>query len=345
MNMKRKRIFLLYLILGLVIGATGFSFNIKLIKNNRSSSNIYRIDIKGGNSWKYGLSDMVLSKGSLYYVNYLNKLFRYDNDIKTFKFISKIDIMSGSNIFEREGYIYYSNGNSIYENSLNGKPIKKLISGKNIWIDTISSDSLIYNKDSNVAIEKGSKKFDYYIYNFLTRRSSVLIYHSNHSSLFFALNGDIAIGNTLANPVEVNNDELYEINIKTKVQQKLLTTDVINGHLLNGIFFYSLDRKMGIWYIDLKNRINKQLSFSCVKSDDYYIDRMTGCNNKLYVAVYYNEENHIIQIDKKTLKCYELGRGYGRVWRLCADEKNLYIYDTKSVVDKGAVTIISLSKN
>ncbi|MDQ2087422.1 hypothetical protein RBH29_13400 [Herbivorax sp. ANBcel31] len=76
-----------------------------------------------------------------------------------------------------------------------------------------------------------------------------------------------------------------------------------------------------------------------MNSDCFFIDNITGFGNFLYVATYYNDNNHIISINLKTYDTTILTNGLNRVWKLCTDGETLYAYDS---TNRGRITVIDL---
>jgi glutamine cyclotransferase len=117
---------------------------------------------------------------------------------------------------------------------------------------------------------------------------------------------------------------------------------VHEGYIANGKFYYTSHEKKGLGSIDLNGDDPEEIPLP-VMNETFFVKRITGFGDFLYVAAYYDGEGHIIRMHLKTHETTILANGFGAIWELCSDGKTLYVYDTKSPADKkGNITVIPL---
>lgn len=288
--------------------------------------------------------EMFLSSGSMYYTDHMDTLYCYDNSSGKGEVVSKIEISNGGQVFENKGYIYYGNGSAIFRRSLGGGASVQLVTGKNIGVDKVSigavgGSRLVYciaYKDAN---GRGFSEFEYRMYDLVTSKDIVLFKRSDDMWHFLDADGNIVIADT-----NLQNDSgLYAIDLETGIKKKLLSLRVHEGYITNGKFYYTSHAEKDLRSIDLNGDVPEEIPLTDMGQENFFLDRITGFGDFLFVAAYFDGENHIIRVDLKTRETTILADGFGRVWRLCSDGKTLYAYDTKSPADrKGNITVIPL---
>lgn len=290
-----------------------------------------------------GVCEMFLSSGSMYYTDYKDTLYRYDYLSGKGEVVSKIEIRNGSQVFEDKGYIYYGNGSAIFRRSLGGGASMQLVTGKNIGVDKVSIGAvgsrlvyLIAYKDVNGG---GYSEYEYRMYDLVTGKDMVLFERSD--DFWHFLDAD---ENTVIADASLQDDSgLYAIDLATGIKKKLLSLRVHEGYIANGRFYYTSHAEKDLRSINLNGDDPEKIPLPDMGQENFFVDRITGFGDFLYVAAYFDGENHIIRVDLKTSETTILADGFGGVWRLCSDGKTLYAYDTKSPADrKGNITVIPL---
>jgi len=288
--------------------------------------------------------DMILYNGKLFYTDFENKLFYYDNSSNTGKLLSDMEITPGSSIFEDGGYIYYSNGTAIFERSLKDNNFKQILSCDSNSINGIMGINAVQDGRIFYTISYRNKdgvfpEAEYRIYDLSTGNDSLLFERSKDFIHILAVDKNIIIADSSFE----NDSGLFYIDLASGEKKKLLDLSVHEGCLINGIFYYTSQDENGLWSISLKEGIPKKITIPGENEDNFFVDRICGFGDFLYIAAYYNGENHIMSIDLKTFDTTILAQGFGRVWKLCSDGKTLYAYDTKLHVDnEGQITEIKL---
>lgn len=290
----------------------------------------------GGTGGK--VCDMLLSNGKLYYTDYEDKLFCYDSSQNTGKFISNIEITHGAFFFEEDGYAYYSNGMALFKRSLKDNISKQLLSGKNIGVNAVHDGKLFYSiayKDKSGVYTE----FEYHIYELSTGNDTLLFDRSGDMWHLLAVDKNIVILDA-----HLKNDSgLFSIDLTTGIKKKLLNLRVHEGCIINGKFFYTSQDEKGLWTISTAGDKQHKIPIPGESEENFFVDRITGYGNFLYLAAYSNGNNRIISINLQTYDTTILADGLGRVWKLCTDGKSLYAYDTKSPADmEGQITVIDL---
>ena len=299
----------------------------------QSVNNVFYVGTASGN-----VCDMILSNSKLFYTNYENKLFYYDNSLKTGKLFSNIENSHGSPLFEEGGYIYYSNGKSIFKRHLKDNTSKQLLMGENISVNAVHDGKLFYSisyKENDSAFTES----EHHIYDLSTNNDSILF---DRSKDFFYL---LAVDkNTIIADAYLKNDSgLFYIDLVSREKKKLLNIRVHEGCIINENFYYTSHDEKGLWAITTNEGKQRKIPITMDSEEDFFVDRITGYGDFLYIAAYYNGENHIVSIDLQTYDTNILVSGLGRVWNLCTDGQTLYSYDTKSPTDmEGQITVINL---
>lgn len=305
----------------------------KTIENIGSLNGSFRAGGTGGQ-----VCDMLLSNGKLYYTDYEDKLFCYDNLLKTGEFISNIEIAHGASFFEENGYTYYSNGTALFKRSLKENVSKQLLSGKNISVDAVNDGRLFYSisyKDES----GGFTEFESHIYDLSTGNDTLLFDRSGDMWFLLAVDKNII----LADANLKNDYGLFSIDLATGKRKKLSNLRVHEGCMINGKFFYTSQDEKGLWTISTNEDKQHKIPIPGESEENFFVDRISGYGNFLYIAAYFNGNNHIISINLQTYDTTTLAEGFGRIWKLCTDGKTLYAYDTKSPADmNGQITVIDL---
>jgi len=150
--------------------------------------------------------------------------------------------------------------------------------------------------------------------------------------------------NTVIADASLQDDSgLYAIDLATGIKKKLLGLRVHEGYITNGKFYYTSHAEKDLRSIDLNGDDPEEIPLPDMGQENFFVDRITGFGDFLYVAAYLDGENRIIRVDLQTRETTILADGFGRVWRICSDGKTLYAYDTKSPADrKGNITAIPL---
>ena len=284
------------------------------------------------------VNEMFVSGGSMYYTNYKDTLYRYDNLSGKGKVVSKLNIRYASQVFEDKGYIYYSNGSAISRKSLSDGSTVRLVKGENISVGMVSGSSLVYASAQRDVNGKGFSEFEYRMYNLLTGEDILLFKRSNDFWHFLAADENILIADASLQ----DDSGLYSIDLATGTTKKLLSLRVHEGYIVNGKFYYTSQEEKGLGSIDLNGDDPEGIPLPGI-DETFFVKRITGFGDFLYVAAYYDGEGHIIFMHLKTHKTTILANGFGAIWDLCSDGKTLYVYDTKSTTDKkGNITVIPL---
>ncbi len=283
--------------------------------------------------------EMFVSDGSMYYTDFKDNLYRYNSSAKTGQSVSTIEIAKASEVFEDNGYIYYSNGSAIFQHDIAENTSVMLVSGKNIGVNAVRNGILLYTIAYKDDASGCFKEFEYHMYKMTSQKDTVLWARSADFWQILDFNGDIAIADA-----NLKNDSgLFAFNIATRTPKKLLSLRVHEGSIINGRFYYTSHDEKGLWCIGLNGDGKEQIPLPDTNDQSAFVDRITGWGDNLYIAVYFNGENNILQINLQTHQYTKLADGLGRVWRLCTDGKTLYAYDTKSPSDKtGNITEIPL---
>ncbi len=286
------------------------------------------------------VSDMHLSDGKLFYTNHEGKLFCYDQSLKTGKLISDIEISQGASFFEQDGYIYYGNGNAIFKRSLKDNVPLKLLSGENIWIDGINDGRLFYHISYKDAVNGGFTQSEIHMYELSTGNDRLIFNRSEGMWRLLAFDGDTIIADA-----NLKGDSgIFSIDISTGTRKKISNLRVNQGCIINGEFYYTPDDMRSLWALYLNKGKQHKIKVPGMNKENFFVDNFTGFGDFLYVAVYYNNNSHIIKVNLKTFDTEMLAKGFGRVWRLCTDGKALYAYDSKSPEDvEGKITVIDLN--
>lgn len=286
-----------------------------------------------------GVSEMFLSSGSMYYTNYKDTLYRFDNASGKGEIVSKLNIRDGSRVFENKGYIYYGNGSAIFRRSLGLGDTEKLIVGKNIDINLIVGNRLIYSVAYKDANNRSYSQFEYRTYNLLNGKDEVLFKRSEDMWHFFDGQEDTVI----ADGALGDDPGLYIIDLGTETRKKLLDVRVSNGYLANGKFYYNSQPLNSLQSIDLDSNNCEVIPLPGSDKGNRVIRPITGSGDFLYVAIHFDGEYHLIRMNITSLDTMILAKGFGSVWRLCTDGKKLYAYETNSPSDKkGNITVIPL---
>lgn len=286
-----------------------------------------------------GVCEMLLSDGSMYYTNYKDTLYRYDNTLGKGKAVSKISIRDGSRVIENNGYIYYGNGSTIFRRSLSSGDTEKLVAGKNIGVYLIVADKLIYSVAYKDADGTFYSQFEYRMYDLMTGRDEVLFSRSETMWHFRDGQGNIVFADS-----NLKGDSgLYVIELDSGKQKKLTDERVSKGYLANGKFYYTSQPLNGLRSIDLNGKNIENIPLPGNGEGNFFIGEITGFGDSIYIAVHFHGKYQLVRIDIKTQDATILAEGYGSVWELCTDGKTLYAYNTKSPADrKGNITVISL---
>ena len=284
--------------------------------------------------------EMFLSDGDMYYTDYQNNLYRYNSSVKGGETVSTMEISYASRVFEDIGYIYYSNGSTIFQRNIGKNTSVPLVSGQNIGVNAVRKGLLLYTiayKDDNSG---GFTEFEHHIFDLTSHKDTVLFARSKDSWNFLDFDGETAIADA-----SIKNDSgLFAIDLATRTANKLLDLRVHEGKILNGKFYYTSHDEKGLWCIGLNGDGREPIALPDTNDPSAFVDRITGHGDYLYVADYFDGESHIIQINLQTHQTTILAEGLGPVWKLCTDGKTLYAYDTKSPSDMhGNITVIPLS--
>jgi hypothetical protein len=274
----------------------------------------------------------------MYYTDYKDTLYRYDNLYGKGKVVSKLNIRYASQVFEDNGSIYYSNGSAIARKSLSDGSTVQLVKGENISVGMVSGSSLVYASAQRDVNGKGFSEFEYRMYNLLTGEDLVLFKRSNDFWHFLAADENIIIADA-----NLQDDSgLYSIDLATGITKKLLSLRVHEGYIVNGKFYYTSQEEKGLGSVDLNGDDPEGIPLP-VMNETFFVQRITGFGDFLYFAAYYDGEGHIIRRHLNTHKTTILANGFGAIWDLCSDGRTLYVYDTKSPTDKkGNITVIPL---
>jgi hypothetical protein len=291
-----------------------------------------------------GVCEMFLSGGSMYYTDFKNTLYRYDNSSGKGEVVSKIEIRNGSQAFEDKGYIYYSNDSTIFRRSLGSGDSVELVKGKNIGmnivsIGAVSGDKLLYRIAYKDVDGRGYFETEYRIYDLVTGKDIVLFKRSDDFWHFLYVDQ-----NTVIADASLQEDSgLHAINLETGIKKKLSNMRVAEGFIANRKFYYTSQPLVALLSIDLNGGDPEVVSLPGMGKENFSVTRITGFGDFLYVAARYDGENHIIRVDLKTRATTILADGFGSIWELCTDGKTLYAYDRQSHTDrKGKITVIPL---
>ncbi|KNY28570.1 DUF5050 domain-containing protein [Pseudobacteroides cellulosolvens] len=285
------------------------------------------------------VNDMHLSGSTLFYTNHGDKLFYFDKLSNAGKFVANIEITPGSSFFEEKGYIYYSNGKGIFERSLKDNISKQLLTGKNIWLNTVNNGKLFYYIAFEDSKKGGFNEYEIHIYDLSTGKDIVL-FNGCEDMWWHILTVDKNI--VIADASMKNDSGLFFIDIATGTRRKLSNLRVHEGCFLNGKYYYTSQEDKGLWGVNLNTGKQEKIPIPGMNKTNFFVDRITGFGNYLYIAAYYNDNNHIISVNLQTHDTTILADGFGRVWKLCTDGKSIYAYDTKSPADmKGEITIMN----
>lgn len=284
-----------------------------------------------------GVCEMFLSNGSMYYTDYKDTLYRYDNTLGKGEIVSKLDIRNAGRVIEDKGYIYYSNGSTIFRKNLVSGATEKIIAGKNIGIHLIAGNRLIYGAAYKAADNGGYSQFEYRIYNLATGKDDLLFKRSEDIWQFFNGQGNIV----MADGSLKDDSGLYVIDLETGIKKKLINTRVSEGYLANGKFYYTSQPLNNLRSIDLNSENLEEIPLPGSGEENFVIHPITGSGDFLYAAVRFLGKHHLIRMDIKTQDATILADGLGSVWELCTDGNRLYAYDTKYPADKkGNITVI-----
>jgi len=326
------------LILVASVAGVCFNYNVFHPIPKESSINFTNNESSMGGSGG-DICEMFLSDGDMYYTDYQDKLLRFNSSAKAGETVSSLEVKSAALVFEDKGFIYYSNGSTIFQNDIGKNTSVPLISGENIGVNAVRNGLLIYGfsyKDTRGFFTE----FEYHIFDLANQKDTVLFARSETLWNFLDFNGDTAIADA-----SIKDDSgLFAIDMTTRTTNKLLDLRVHEGKIINGIFYYTSHDEQGLWRIALNGDGMAQIPLPAANDPSTFVDRITGYGDYLYVADYFNGENHIIQVNLQTHQTAVIADGLGRVWKLCTDGKTLYAYDTKSPSDKhGNITVIPLS--
>ena len=284
--------------------------------------------------------EMFLSDGDMYYTDYQNNLYRYNSPTKAGETVSTLEISYASRVFEDRGFIYYSNGSTIFQRDIGKNTSVPLVSGKNIGVNAVRNGLLIYTLAFKDNTSGGFTEFEYHIFDLVSHKDEVLWARSKDSWNFLDFNGETAVADAFTR----NDSGLFAIDMATQTPKKLLNLSVHEGKIMNGIFYYTSHVEPGLWSIGLHGDGLAQIPLPSKNDPSAFVERITGYGNYLYVADCFGGENHIIQINLQTHQTAVIIEGLGPVWKLCTDGKTLYTYDTKSPSDMhGTITVIPLS--
>jgi len=310
-------------------------YSVKQPYNNSEQTNkSYNVFTGGAGK----VCSMFLSDKKLFYTNDKNDLFYYDKSIKKEEFISNIEIESGGLVFEEDGFIYYGNGNAIFKRNLKDNTSQQLLSSKNIWLDEVKKGRLFYHIAYKHSLKEVYTEFEYRIYDISTGNDIQLFKRSSDNWDLFDVENNIIIADASLE----NDSGLFFVDIITGTKKKLLNIRVNEGYLTDNKFFCSSDDDKGLWVISTKEEKNYKIALPGEEKEGFFIDRITGFDDFLYIAAYYEESNKIIKLNLQTYDTSIIADGFGRVWDLCTDGNVVYAYDTKSPFDMGQITVIDI---
>ena len=306
----------------LVAGILGMS--IKHLANQSDSC--------GGNK----IYNMFLSNNKLYYQKSGKILYEYNRSTGKSKIASTLNIKSGSQIFENKGYIYYSNGNTIYQKLLVNDSPKKLVKGKGIWVDIVNDDKLIYHKaykDNN----GGFSEFEHRIYDLKTGKDSLLFKPSKDFWHFLALSGNKVI----ADGYLQDDYGIYSIDLVSKTYKKLsnMRSEPIDVSIVNDTMYFV---SKGLWSVKMNGDKLEEIPLPAMANKEFMITSVAGYGDTLYVSTACEDKNNLMSLDLKTGKSSVLTEEPNRIWHIRTDGKILYYSLTPIDQSDGQVKSISL---
>lgn len=303
---------------------------------------------------------MFTYNGRMYYINYKNNLYLFDSSSGAGKKQFKIN-NAKSWAFEN-GYIYYSDGSSIYEKNLSDGTLRKLLKGQYLGIDAVNGSRLFYSiayKNKN----GGFSESEYHIYDLLSEKDTVLFKRSNNMWYIYGIEGDTAVADaympTVVNNTVVKDDAgIFIIDLKMGTYKKISDMQTHTGCIAGDVFYF-MNQSGQLYSISLDSSISKQLLLPGSDKKGYWVDSIISYGDTLYAGVHYitgwhytnlnngqiiyDERTYIASMNLKTGKTSILADASNRIYMLCTDGKTLYAYNAEYPNNnKGYIKVIKL---